>query len=89
MALNIKNAEADDLARRLANKTGRGITEVVIYALREQLRREEGRSSVPGLAEQLMEIGRHCAALPNLDVRTAEEILGYDEHGVWSSTHQR
>ena len=52
-------------------------------AEREQLRREEGRASVPDLADDRMEIGRHCAALPDLDTRTADEILGYDEHGVW------
>jgi antitoxin VapB len=84
MPLNIKNHEADELARQLAKKRGQSITEVVIYALREQLRREEGRSSVPNLAEQLMEIGRHCASLPDLDNRAADEILGYNEHGVWS-----
>jgi antitoxin VapB len=84
MALNIKNPEADELARQLSKKTGRSITDVVIYALREQLRREEGRASIPDLAEELMTIGRHCAALPDLDNRTADEILGYNEHGGWS-----
>ncbi len=83
MPLNIKNADADRLARELARKTGRSITDVVIYALREQLRREEGRTTAPDLAEELMEIGRRCAALPDLDARTADEILGYDERGVW------
>jgi antitoxin VapB len=29
-----------------------------------------------------MEIGRRCAALPNLDARPSDEILGYDEHGL-------
>jgi antitoxin VapB len=84
MALNIKNPEADALARALAQKSGRGITDAVIYALREQLRREEGRVAAPDVAEQLMEIGRRCAALPDLDFRPADEILGYDERGVWS-----
>ena len=84
MALNVKNAEADQLARRLAEKTGLSITGAIIHSLREQLRREEGRASVPDLADELMEIGRHCAALPDLDKRPADEILGYDEHGVWS-----
>lgn len=82
MPLNIENAEADELARRLAAKTGRSITEIVVHALREELRRVEGRSTVPDVAEELMEVGRHCAALPDLDTRSAEEILGYDERGV-------
>jgi antitoxin VapB len=84
MPLNIKNTEADELARRLAKKTGLNLTDVVIHALREQLRREEGRAAAPDLADELLEIGRHCAALPDLDRRGADEILGYDERGIWS-----
>lgn len=84
MPLNIKNVEADALARALAQTTGRSLTEAVIYALREQLRREQGRSSSPDLVEDLLQIGRHCASLPDLDTRTAEEILGYNERGIWS-----
>jgi antitoxin VapB len=29
-----------------------------------------------------LEIARRCAALPDLDTRTANEILGYDQNGV-------
>lgn len=82
MPLNIKNPEADRLARVLAERTGESITDVVIEALRERLRREEGRTSEPDLAEELMEIGRRCAALPVLDDRSPDNIIGYDEHGV-------
>ena len=35
-----------------------------------------------GLAAEIMEIGKRCAALPDIDRRTAEEILGYDENGL-------
>jgi antitoxin VapB len=31
------------------------------------------------LGDELREIGRRCAALPDLDKRSAEEILGFDE----------
>ncbi len=30
-----------------------------------------------------MEIGRHCATLPDLDKRGPDEIVGYDETGMW------
>jgi hypothetical protein len=30
-----------------------------------------------------LEIGAHCAALPDVDSRTPDEILGYDEAGMW------
>lgn len=82
MPLSIKNQEAERLARDLAARTGRTITEAVIAALREQLKREQGRSAARRLKDELLEIGDHCASLPDLDVRSAEEILGYDEAGI-------
>ena len=41
------------------------------------------RGQIPGLAARLREIGTHCAGLPDLDPRSADEIVGYDEHGMW------
>ena len=46
---------------------------------RERLRR--GQSAQ--LADRLMEIGKHCAALPDIDTRSPDEIVGYDETGMW------
>lgn len=43
MALSIKTAEADTLARRLVRLTGESMTEAVTVALRERLSREEAR----------------------------------------------
>ncbi len=43
MALSIKTAEADDLARSLARLTGESMTEAVIIALQERLARERVR----------------------------------------------
>jgi hypothetical protein len=37
-----------------------------------------------GLAERLAELGRQCAALPDYDTRSPEEIVGYDEFGMWT-----
>jgi hypothetical protein len=34
------------------------------------------------LADEILEIGKRCAGLPDLDHRTPEEILDYDEHGL-------
>jgi antitoxin VapB len=82
MPLNIKHPEADRLARQLAAKTGETITEVVIGALRERLAREEGRVSAPALGDEIMAIAHRCAALPDCDTRSPEEIIGYDKHGV-------
>lgn len=82
MALNIKNPEAHRLASELAKITGETLTEAVVRSLRERLQRESGKREGGDVAEKLMEIGRRCAALPVLDPRTPDEIIGYDEHGV-------
>ncbi len=82
MALSIKNREADRLARELAEATGETLTEAVVVALRERLQRHRGRQRTHALSERLLEIGRRCAALPVLDDRTPDEILGYDERGL-------
>jgi len=80
--LNIKSPEADKLARELARRTGKSITDVITTALQESLARETARAGRRTLAEDLREIGQRCAALPDLDPRSAEEIIGYDEIGV-------
>jgi antitoxin VapB len=83
MPLSIKDPTADQLARALAQRTGETLTEVVVNALRERLEREQRKDQTgESLAEDVMEIGRHCASLPLLDQRQPDEILGYDGNGL-------
>ncbi|GAB7142705.1 type II toxin-antitoxin system VapB family antitoxin [Mycobacterium riyadhense] len=82
MALSIKDPEADRLARELAARTGETLTEAVVVALRERLARQTGRTRSIPLGEELAAIRRRCAALPVLDTRTADEMLGYDDQGL-------
>ena len=85
MPLNIKDPEAHDLARELAAATGESITRAVTVAIRERLQkvRRHGQGSKPRrLADRLDEIAEHSAALPILDDRSIDEILGYDERGM-------
>jgi antitoxin VapB len=83
MPLSIKDPEADRLARALAQRTGETLTQAVINALRDRLARAEQRTQDnDALVEDVLAIGRHCAALPALDEHSDDEILGYDEHGV-------
>ena len=82
MPLSIKDREADRLARALAKETGETIPEAVKAALHERLDRARARHRGRRLADELDEIARRCAALPVLDARPAEEILGYDERGL-------
>jgi antitoxin VapB len=80
--LNIKDEETDRLARDLAAATGETITGAVRTALRERWERLGRARGGRGLADELDEIAQRCAALPVLDDRPADEILGYDEHGL-------
>jgi antitoxin VapB len=86
MALSIKNREVEELARELARVTKKPITEAVRDSLQRELERAKllarAQPPQPDLAERLMEIGRRMASLPDLDTRSADEILGYDEHGL-------
>jgi antitoxin VapB len=82
MALSIKDDEADRLARRLAADTGESLTVAIREAVRERLRRVEGRTAAPRLRDELRAIRKRCARLPVLDPRSPDEILGYDEHGL-------
>ncbi len=82
MALNIRNREAERLAKAVAELAGETKTEAVTVALRDRLERLRRERSQRFLADELDEIARHCASLPVLDDRTADEILGYDEHGL-------
>jgi antitoxin VapB len=83
MAISIKNDRAEKLARQVSAETGESLTEAVIHSLEERLERLKGRRAAPDLAEALMAISRRCSALPDLDVRGADEILGYDEKGAF------
>ena len=82
MALNIRSAEADRLAARVARLTGETKTEAVTRALQERLARLESARSGKRLSDELNEIALRCARLPLLDRRSADEILGYDGHGL-------
>lgn len=82
MALNIRNAEAERLADRLARLTRETKTEAVTQALRERLDRLQRERSGRRLADALDDIALHCSSLPVLDARRADEILGYDDTGL-------
>jgi antitoxin VapB len=81
MALNIKDVETDQLARRLARLTGESITEAVKTAVRERIEREE-RTRGKASLDELMAIAKRIASAPDRDTRTPDEILGYDERGL-------
>ena len=66
MALYIKNPEGERLARELAARTGETITETVVKALRERLRRENARTGI-ALKDAIMAISRRASGLPRMN----------------------
>ena len=84
MAISLKDPETDRLARAVAALTGETLTTAVRKALAERLERERLRRGQVSDLARLLEIGEHCATLPVFDQRTPNEILGYDETGMWT-----
>jgi antitoxin VapB len=82
MALNIRSPETEALAAELARLTGETKTEAVTKAVRDRLERVKRGRHRRSLADELDAIGKQCAALPVIDSREPDQILGYDEHGL-------
>lgn len=81
MPLNIKDPETSRLARELANMTGETLTTAVRRSLLERIQRTRPRQSEP-LQERLRALSVRCSARPDLDSRSADDLIGYDEFGV-------
>lgn len=82
MTVLIKDEEADRMIRQLAERTGETITDAVKGAVSEKL----ARTPLSGteVAERLRRIDAIIAradAMPTLDHRSADEILGYNDKG--------
>jgi len=82
MAVNIRNLEAEKLAEAVTAITGESKTQAVTKALKERLETLKRRKSRRSVADKLDEVAKHCAALPILDTRSPDEVLGYDDHGL-------
>jgi antitoxin VapB len=79
MALSIRSAVVEGLARDLARRRGETITEAIGEALEARL--EDLEASAENRREVLAAIAAECARSPDLDARSPDEILGYDEMG--------
>jgi antitoxin VapB len=81
MTLNIKDPEAHELARKLAERTGETMTRAVTEALRERLARLARAQKPDATADDLIAIGRRCAATLKRKPVDHDSLL-YDEHGL-------
>lgn len=82
MPLSIKNETTERLARQVADEAGESITEAIQKSLEERLGRLKRRRKSRLLASQIEELLRRVDALPILDSRSEDEILGYDKDGI-------
>jgi antitoxin VapB len=83
MAISIKNEATERLAREVAAETGDSLTRAITISLEERLERLKGKRTATDLVSDLLSISRRCAAIPDLDTRGADEILGYNENGTF------
>jgi hypothetical protein len=87
MSIVIDDPRLEQLARELAAAEGTTVESVV----RESLMSRAGRRGLTvaperPLRERLADLAREVDALPTkmpADTRSAEAVLGYDDHGQW------
>ena len=82
MALSIKNDEVEMLARKIANERGLTLTETIKAALKQYEQFSKPLRDNERMRREVRQIQNEVAALPVLDDRSPEEILGYDENGL-------
>lgn len=82
MALSIKNVETERLARQVAREGGESLTEAIQRSLKERLDRLAKRHHGRVAGQKLEDILRRVDALPTVDTRSDDEILGYDRQGL-------
>jgi antitoxin VapB len=80
LGINIKNAEVEAAVRRLAAELGVDLTGAIRLAVEAELERTS--RSRRGRLRRMRAVADRVAALPLLDRRTDEEILGYDSTGL-------
>jgi|HubBroStandDraft_5_1064220.scaffolds.fasta_scaffold36556_3 antitoxin VapB len=86
-ALHIDDPKAAVLARELAERTGESVNDAVVHALEERLkrkpvRRPENAAEREARKARILEILRRMDAIPVIDLRSPDDLLGYDERGL-------
>jgi antitoxin VapB len=85
MGMNIKDPDVHAMTKELAELTGLSLTAAVKMAVEKaliQARTQHQRPKFRSMEQDLTEISLRCAALPDCDRRSMDEILGYDEFGL-------
>ena len=77
MAISIKNEATERLARQVARAAGESLTEAIRKALEERWQRMRTKRCNRFLAHQIEELLHRVDGMPDLDQRSADEILGF------------
>ena len=80
MAIVIEDREAEQLLGEVSRQTGESVEALVRDALRHRLLQLDSEE-VQRRRRAIREIQDRVAAMPVLDTRPMNEILGYNEHG--------
>ena len=82
MAILIKDQEADQMIRTLAERTGESITDAVKQAVRERLDRVPlTEDEIAARKRKIEALIAKAGAMPTADDRTPDEIVGYNKFG--------
>ena len=82
MSLVIDDPEVEALIQQLGNQTGQDAASLVRAALHEKANRVEPSLIVRRRAA-IRRFQEKMAKLPILDTRSADEIIGYNEYGLF------
>ena len=82
MPISLKSPETERLARSLAEATGESITEAITRALEERLQRLATARSFTNYVTPIQRVQQRIRERPVLDVRSADDIIGYGDDGV-------
>ncbi len=86
MSIVIEDAQLESLARELAKSKGVPVADVVRESLLSLAKKGSFAARPAPLRERLAALAGEVDALPKrapLDLRSDDEILGYNEHGTW------
>ena len=82
MALVIDNPETERIARELAERNGETVDQTIANAVAALLEKQKRRLDKDALLAETKRIQAELKALPVLDDRAPDQILGYDENGL-------
>ena len=82
MALNIANRTVEEKAVKASQLLGVNKTAAVEIALEYYLEHHQQEPNDDATREEVFRLLDELISLPILDKRDANEILGYDEHGL-------